>query len=500
MARNSVKTLLLAALAFLAPGLASAQTAYPLFAPADGILVGDEDTFITTPADSGDVIALWGGTCSNLSFLRGDGQCQLISALGGNPTGTIGLTAVNGSAATFLRSDGAPALSQAIAPTWTGLHTFTRNDDWAYQVSSTTPVSLWIDTSPPAPDTGKWALGFNAGEAFILGYNDLLSQYRAPWVAARTVDYNVDYVQYNATSHRFQLNDRTTRLGTIDVDGSGSHQLAMEAPDNTGSVYVGFYEPDGTTRKGHVGYGAPANDILYLWQEEDSVLAVISEGDIIVQTDDTGTYVIDVANGADEWTMANDGGITHLTNSTSTLTMNGTVNNTMTALLDNDSNGTANAVRYSLSSGDSNAALFTAGSGRTSTVLTGGPVGAQTVLRNLGSYPIIFGTNNTARVTVNDANVTNTVAYISAGTTFGASGCSVGTLVGGVAAGRFTSGTTGACSVTVTLPTAPNGWACAASNQTTANLIRQSASTTTSCTITGTTVSGDVISFQAMGY
>lgn len=41
-----------------------------------------------------------------------------------NPTGTIGLTAVNGSATSAIRSDGAPALSQAIIPTWTGTHTF----------------------------------------------------------------------------------------------------------------------------------------------------------------------------------------------------------------------------------------------------------------------------------------------------------------------------------------------------------------------------------------
>lgn len=41
-----------------------------------------------------------------------------------NPTGTIGLSAVNGSASTFLRSDGAPALSVTIVPTWTGNHTF----------------------------------------------------------------------------------------------------------------------------------------------------------------------------------------------------------------------------------------------------------------------------------------------------------------------------------------------------------------------------------------
>lgn len=41
-----------------------------------------------------------------------------------NPTGTVGLLAVNGSAGTGLRSDGAPALSQAIIPTWTNIHTF----------------------------------------------------------------------------------------------------------------------------------------------------------------------------------------------------------------------------------------------------------------------------------------------------------------------------------------------------------------------------------------
>ena len=46
-------------------------------------------------------------------------------AAGANPTASVGLTAVPGSATTFLRSDGAPALSQAIVPTWTGLHTFT---------------------------------------------------------------------------------------------------------------------------------------------------------------------------------------------------------------------------------------------------------------------------------------------------------------------------------------------------------------------------------------
>ena len=44
--------------------------------------------------------------------------------VGANPTASVGLTAVNGVATTFMRSDGAPALSVAISPTWVGTHTF----------------------------------------------------------------------------------------------------------------------------------------------------------------------------------------------------------------------------------------------------------------------------------------------------------------------------------------------------------------------------------------
>lgn len=53
---------------------------------------------------------------------------QTVSKLA-NPSGTIGLSAVNGSAATLMRSDAAPALSQAIAPTWTALHTHTGGEE-----------------------------------------------------------------------------------------------------------------------------------------------------------------------------------------------------------------------------------------------------------------------------------------------------------------------------------------------------------------------------------
>lgn len=93
--------------------------------------------------------------------------------------------------------------------------------------------------------------------------------------------------------------------------------------------------------------------------------------------------------------------------------------------------------------------------------------------------------------------------YISGGTTFTASGCSVSALVGGATAGTFTSGTAGTCTVVITMSglVAPNGFSCFASDRTTAaDIITQTASTNATATLSGTTVSGDVISFGCIGY
>lgn len=97
-------------------------------------------------------------------------------------------------------------------------------------------------------------------------------------------------------------------------------------------------------------------------------------------------------------------------------------------------------------------------------------------------------------------------AMVSTGTKFTASGCSNSTTVGGASAGQFVSGTTGTCTVTITMNgatglTAPNGWSCYAADITTsADTLTQTASTTTTCTISGTTVSSDTIIFHAMAY
>lgn len=71
---------------------------------------------------------------------------------GANPTGTVGLSTVNGSASTFLRSDGAPPLSQSISPTWTGTHSFTG-------ATITVPTQSSSDNSTKAASTAYVTTG-----------------------------------------------------------------------------------------------------------------------------------------------------------------------------------------------------------------------------------------------------------------------------------------------------------------------------------------------------
>lgn len=111
------------------------------------------------------------------------------------------------------------------------------------------------------------------------------------------------------------------------------------------------------------------------------------------------------------------------------------------------------------------------------------------------------------RMRINSAGLTTVIGgFVSGGTKFTTTGCSVSATTGGANAGTYTSGTTGACAVVITIngatgATAPNGWACYASDRTTpADLITQTASTATTATLSGVTVSGDVISFGCIGY
>ena len=115
-----------------------------------------------------------------------------ISAAGGstgsgNPTATIGLTAVDGSATTWMTSDSAPALSQAIVPTWTGNHVFAPTSGIPLLVKTNSGVSAFevtgSITSPTVegygptaaalvdmtPDTGTFTITYTGFSSAVTG-------------------------------------------------------------------------------------------------------------------------------------------------------------------------------------------------------------------------------------------------------------------------------------------------------------------------------------------
>jgi len=117
-------------------------------------------------------------------------------------------------------------------------------------------------------------------------------------------------------------------------------------------------------------------------------------------------------------------------------------------------------------------------------------------------------TNNSSQTTTaSNYRAIKASGYLAGGTTFTASGCSNGTLVGGATAGTLTLGANN-CTVAITMgnsATAAHGWNCGPQDQTTAQLtagVYQSASTTTTATFTipATAGSTDVISFACIGF
>lgn len=69
---------------------------------------------------------------------------------GANPTASVGLTAVNGSASTFMRSDGASPIDVSIAPTWTARHIFATTEtanNGLSQIAANPSLTLSFDSS-----------------------------------------------------------------------------------------------------------------------------------------------------------------------------------------------------------------------------------------------------------------------------------------------------------------------------------------------------------------
>lgn len=163
-----MKRLFLALALFLAPLAAHAQSSpglsygqVPTAGQWNSYFAAKQDynaNLLTGSGASGHV-AKWSGVAGLLQ----DGGALPLAA---NPTGVAGLAAVNGVASTYLRSDGAPAISQAIAPTWSGTHTFTLAPVFTAQAGTRTALGLGTSATVNTGTSGATIPLLNGNNTF----------------------------------------------------------------------------------------------------------------------------------------------------------------------------------------------------------------------------------------------------------------------------------------------------------------------------------------------
>jgi hypothetical protein len=151
-----------------------------------------------------------------------------------NPTGLIGLTAVNGSATTAPRSDSSPALDQSISPTWTGSHIFSFTDIQ----TSTTSTLLQFDHE----STGTPAVGFGGNLYFQLKDSTTAAQFAMRqdwyWTQATHATRTSGYAIYLSNGGTVSLAMGLSATGVLSVPGNFQGTMGAGVPASSGSTGV----------------------------------------------------------------------------------------------------------------------------------------------------------------------------------------------------------------------------------------------------------------------
>lgn len=231
------------------------------------------------------------GTPSSSTFLRGDDTWTAVTVpTAANPAASIGLSATNGSATTYMRSDAAPALDVTIAPTWSGAHTFARNSSagaptlhatgtWA--ASSTAPLMLIEPTGTTAfaGSSSGTGLAINAASGFGGNLIDAGVDHTSKFSVASTGVLNVAAVNSgNPGSIRFS---NGASLGGL-ADGSGY----MDFMASGGTV---IFRTDGSSigiRMGpnYLGFGNAHSGYSAALQYDGSSGVLAQKNDTTAQT------------------------------------------------------------------------------------------------------------------------------------------------------------------------------------------------------------------------
>lgn len=157
-----------------------------------------------------------------------------ITNIAANPTGTVGLSTVNGSASTYLRSDGAPPLSQAITPTWTNSHTFSAVTLFANGSAAAPSIALTNSSTTGLYRNAADDLGFATAGTARMNLNSggtlqiLRAQSAGPVTSALFLNSNVPAIGFREA-------DASADNGDWDVLINGE-QLCLRAVNDAASV------------------------------------------------------------------------------------------------------------------------------------------------------------------------------------------------------------------------------------------------------------------------
>lgn len=147
-----------------------------------------------------------------------------------NPTASVGLTAVNGSATTAMRSDAAPALDQTAAYAFTGLGATVISQQGA-SASALTLTGGTVTTSQPLiSSTQTW----NAGAITFTGI-DLNITNSASAAASMLANFRVG----GTSKFMVDVSGVTNSVGGVGSAGNVTSGTSLSVTSNTGTVRLG---------------------------------------------------------------------------------------------------------------------------------------------------------------------------------------------------------------------------------------------------------------------